>query len=143
MLSSSFWVWQHCQHHKKALSKFWISLHYYARAAMNDHYHPMEPSGQLYGLLNPPQSFVTSSHSSFLIIITTKGVNVIKWHWNYKSNYVMGWIADELHRVLDQTAVEGNFGKYQKWLWLGGHTLTFQFTLFKTWLKLTRLTKEC
>ena len=48
---------------KRALIKFWICWHYYARAVMNDHY-PMEPSAQLYGLLDPPQSFVTSSHSS-------------------------------------------------------------------------------
>ena len=39
--------------------------HYYyaARAVMDEHY-PMEPSGQLYGLLDLPQSFVTSSHST-------------------------------------------------------------------------------
>ena len=32
---------------------------------------------------------------------------------SYSSNYLIGWTADELHRVLDQTA--GELGKYQKW----------------------------
>ena len=77
-----------------------------------------------------PPSVICDIIPFFFIIITTKGVITITCNWNGKSNYEMGWTADELHRLLDQTEAGGQTWKISK-VALPGHTLTFGFILFK------------